>query len=158
MLPPDEWNQLYRYCYSLTKQPDQAFDLLHSAVEKYLANPALQTHNPKAYIRRIVHNHFIDQYRRQQLVQEEPLTDQTPLDLDTVTLDQIMIDRQELSIIWQSLTSEESELVYLWAAEGMTAQAISDALSVPRGTILSRIHRLRQKLTKLLRPEQDQEA
>lgn len=158
MFQRDEWNSLYRYCYSLTKQSDQAYDLLHGAVEKYLRNPAADPDKALAYLRRIARNLFIDQYRRQQLVREESIEDSAAIDMGTHNLEQIMINQQELELVWQSLSAEESELVFLWAVEGMTAQAISDELDVPRGTVLSRIHRLRKKLTTLLRSTAVKEA
>ena len=158
MLQPEDWNGLYRYCYSLTKQSDQAYDLLHTAVEKYLAMPARRAQDVKAYLRRIARNQYIDQYRRQQAFREEDIADHATLDLSTAPLEQILINQQELETIWKSLTDTESELVYLWAVEGMTAQAIADELSQPRGTVLSRIHRLRKKLTLLLQPVVEKEA
>ena len=40
----------------------------------------------------------------------------------------------------------ERELLFFWAVEGCTAQEIADRTDSPRGTVLSRIHRLRQKI------------
>ena len=39
----------------------------------------------------------------------------------------------------------EREILYYWAIEGMTAQEISRQIDTPRGTVLSRLYRLRKK-------------
>lgn len=39
----------------------------------------------------------------------------------------------------------ESEVLYYWAIEGMTTQEIADQIDVPRGTVLSRLYRIRKR-------------
>lgn len=158
MFRDEEWNKLYRYCFSLTKKNEMAYDLLHSAVEKYLSNPPLNVESKQAYIRRIARNHFIDLYRKDQRFPTENLNGEEPIDITTEPLEKTLINQQELQIIWRELNSEESELMFLWAAEGLTAQAIANELELPRGTVLSRIHRIRKKLHRILNPEAFKEA
>ena len=158
MFQNDEWNHLYRYCFSLTKQEDSAYDLLHNAVEKFLAKPPANVNCKKAYLRQIARNQFIDQYRFKKRYPEESLSDNEPINLTTEPLEKVMIDQQTLNIVWQELNHEESELMFLWSVEGLTAQAIADELEKPRGTVLSRIHRIRQKLNKALKQRSYKEA
>ena len=48
--------------------------------------------------------------------------------------------------MWSLLDPLEREILYYWAAEDMTAAQIASTLGTRRGTVLSRIHRLRSRL------------
>jgi RNA polymerase sigma-70 factor (ECF subfamily) len=48
------------------------------------------------------------------------------------------------------LAPDERELIYLAAVEGYTASELAQLTGSPRGTILSRLHRAKQKLRSLL--------
>ena len=74
------------------------------------------------------------------------LDEQALLDFDVRTLEQMVIDEQTLDQVWRLLDPLERELMYLWAVEGFTAQQIATELEQPRGSVLSRIHRIRKKL------------
>ena len=56
-----------------------------------------------------------------------------------------MVAQLDLEIIWKELNTVEREVLYYWAIEGMTAQEIADQIDVPRGTVLSRIYRIRKR-------------
>lgn len=150
MFKTDELNRLYRYCYSLTRQRDEAYDLLQTAIEKFLRQQPPTPEDLVRYMRQIIRYQYIDEYRRKRRFPMESLEDVDPVDFDTQTLDQLMMDQQSLEIAWTWLHAEERELLYLWAVENQTAQQIADELAQPRGTILSRIHRIRKKLLKVM--------
>ena len=57
-----------------------------------------------------------------------------------------MISRDQLEVIWSRLDGCEREILYYWAVEGMTAAQIASTTGSRRGTVLSRIHRLRARL------------
>jgi len=141
---------LYRYGYSLTLNEANAYDLLQDALERYLAQP--QRHSeldkPEFYVRRIMRNRFIDELRHNQRFPLESLDqmDEQIADLDLKQLETMVMEQQLLEQIWARINPLERELLHLWAVEGMTAVEISDQLETPRGTILSRIHRLRKKI------------
>ena len=68
-------DHLYRYCHVLCGNRDDAFDLLHDALEKFLHVPANEVAQPVAYIRRIARNRFFDQLRRKRVLDFEVLED-----------------------------------------------------------------------------------
>lgn len=156
MLNKQQLNKLYQYSYSLTNDPDNAYDLLQTGLEKYLSKSTHET-SPNitheiAYIRKIIRNQFIDDQRRLKCISFESIESdkhQDTLAMDTLSLDQIIIAQEEAQIVWDILSTSEREVIYLWAIEGYTAKQISDDTGVPRGTILSRIHRLKQKIIKV---------
>lgn len=144
---------LYRYGLSLTNEPARAYDLLHDALERYLgreqSGKAVET--PQYYVRRIMRNRFIDELRRQRRF---PLQSLEQLDDSTAaagfqSLDDLLITQQRTESIWAQLNPLERELLHLWAVEEFTAEEIARQTDTPRGTILSRIHRLRKKLAPL---------
>jgi len=140
-------NKLYRYAYTLCMNKDDAYDLLQYALEKYLC----KNHDDKygsamAYVRVIIRNRFIDEYRKQQKFPEDSFDDDNAIAIDVASLEQVVLAQVELEIVWEKLDIFEREILYYWAVEEMTAAEISTQINVPRGTILSRIYRLRKKI------------
>jgi RNA polymerase sigma-70 factor (ECF subfamily) len=149
MLNKQQLNKLYQYSYSLTTNSDDAYDLLQTGLEKYLRKNTNNITNEMAYIRQIIRNQFIDQQRRKKCITFESIEAdkyQTTLAIDTSSLEQIVIVEEQAKMVWELLSTSEREIIYLWAIEGYTAKQISDETRVPRGTILSRIHRLKHRI------------
>ena len=147
MLDQANLNTLYRYGLSLSHHEAIAYDLLQDALEYYLQQTQ-KIHKPMAYIRQTMRNRYIDQLRRQQCFQEEEWHDtlDNTVEIDFHNLEKIYIERELLDTLWGKLTVLEREMLHLWAVEEYTTQEISEILHTPRGTILSRLHRLRKKL------------
>ncbi len=146
-----ELQKLYRYGCVLCSGPDDAYDLLQYAIEKYLQKPDRQKNSDKqcssnlAYVRTIMRNRFIDEYRKSIHFPEERYDDNSPVAIDETSLEDIVIAEIDLEIIWKKINIFEREILYYWAIEGMTAQEIARQIDVPRGTVLSRLYRLRKK-------------
>jgi len=62
------------------------------------------------------------------------------------SLEENLIQQEEVEHLLRDLKSNERELLYLWAVEGYTAQEISDLQGGGRGTWLSKIYRIKLKL------------
>lgn len=153
-------NQLYCYCYSLTVHKEDAYDLLQTSLEKYLKHQNQKPDSPQttAYLRRIIRNQFIDNARRAKCVPFESLADENEAStIDIQPLDNLLINEERVDQIWKLLNTSEREIVFLWAIEGYTAKEISEEINVPRGTILSKIHRLRQKVQKAFTKKEQQQ-
>jgi RNA polymerase sigma-70 factor (ECF subfamily) len=58
----------------------------------------------------------------------------------------LLIQAEEVADLLARLHDVERELLYLWAVEEYTIDEISELTGAPRGTLLSRLHRLRGKL------------
>ncbi|MGS0675323.1 RNA polymerase sigma factor [Shewanella sp. 0m-4] len=135
---------LYRYCFCLTANSSQAEDLLQTAIERWLKCSAKPV-SLRAYLRAIIRNQFIDDCRRLKLVDFEPLDDNAPALLDETCLEEIEIQHDLIEYLFEQLNSAEREVLYLWALEGYSAAEIAEDLGQPRGTILSRLHRIKLK-------------
>ncbi|NOQ90562.1 MAG: sigma-70 family RNA polymerase sigma factor [Gammaproteobacteria bacterium] len=141
-----ELQKLHRYGCALSKNPDDAYDLLQYAIEKYLQKPNSKKHsNDIAYVQTIMRNRYIDEYRKSTRFTEESYDDNSPVAMDETSLEDICIAQLDLKIIWEKLDTLEREILYYWAVEGKTAQEISNQTDTPRGTVLSRLFRIRRK-------------
>jgi len=139
--------QLYRYGISLSRNETQAYDLLQDALESYLNRPPITDSASMAYIRSIMRNRYIDQYRHRNRFPEENLdVIEETLGIDTRLLEDIVVTSQQLDVIWQELNAGEREIMFLWAVEEMSANDISTELDMPRGSVLSKIYRLRNRI------------
>jgi len=146
MFDKEVLQQLYRYCYSLTCDEHEAYDLLQSAVEKFIKFNVVAS-QPVAYVKKIIYNRFIDDYRRQKIVQFESLEEAAlPADFDVQTLEELLVNENMAEHILESLEPDEREIMYCWAIEGFSTSEIAEKLEKPKGTILSKIYRMRKKL------------
>lgn len=149
MLCEADLNTLYQYAMALCHQREEAYDLLQSALEKYLIEVKCQRkaiENPMAFVRTLIRNRFIDQYRYQQRWDTEHFEESAPYDITPVGLEQICIDAQTLEIVWAKLSAQERDILYQWAVLGYSTDEVCERIGMPRGTFLSRIHRLRKRL------------
>ena len=147
VLDRENLQKLHRYAYSLTANEADAYDLLQSAIESSLNRPADSMNNTIAYIRIIMKNRFIDDYRHKQKFPLEDIDDHSPVSLDESSLEDVVIASHDLESLWPTLEPVDREVLFFWAVEGYSMREIADKLAISRGTLLSRIHRLRKRLT-----------
>ncbi len=150
-----ELQKLHRYGCALCKNPDHAYDLLQYAIEKYLQKPnPKKNSNDISYVQTIMRNRFIDEYRKSTRFPEESYDENTPMEMDEKSLEDIIVAQFDLDLIWEKLDTSEREILYYWAIEGMTAQEISNQINTPRGTVLSRLYRIRKRFGSETRSKQ----
>lgn len=131
----------YRYALSIARHHQDAEDLVQQAWLKLQRAYGRVEGTPVLF--RTIRNLFYDIKRRDKIVQFEPL-EKSPepgkAESNGVSLD--------MDIVLKNLRPEEREAIFLNVVEGFTATEISEQTGAPRGTILSHIHRARQKLAK----------
>lgn len=136
-------HRAYRYALALTGDPVAAEDLLQDAWSSVLEAGGPRT---APYLFRTVRNRWIDVRRRARIVTFESLDPERQAHERGLPTGE---GGQLLSALAQ-LREEEREALFLCAVEGWTAQEVSDRTGQPRGTILSLIHRGRNRLRELL--------
>jgi RNA polymerase sigma-70 factor (ECF subfamily) len=149
MFNETELNRLYRYAFSLTNAEASAYDLLQSAVEKYLklSVAKLSGDGRLRYLRTMIRNRFIDQYRKEQRHPHQEFESvEALISIDMPGPEKVLIESEQILDILAGLYASERELLHLWALEEYTAKEIAEQLDCPRGTVLSRIHRLKRKI------------
>lgn len=142
-------DSLYRYCFTLVADENEAYDLLQSSIEKYLKVDAGEIENKRAYMKRIIRNQYIDECRKRAKVTEEEFDESvTYVDINTNSLEKIVATQYQVEAVWRKLNASEREIMYFWAVEGYTTNELAEFLDMSRGTLLSKIHRLRKRLEK----------
>lgn len=149
MFDKEYLNSLYKYCFALMADEHKAYDLLQMSIEKFLKIDSDAIENKRAYMRKTIRNQFIDIMRKQAKFDEEEFDDTvTYVDMDISSLENLIADRFDVEAIWQKLTPSEREIMYFWAVEGYTTSELSEMIGISRGTLLSKIYRLRKRLEK----------
>ncbi len=142
-------NRLYRYALSLCGEADSAFDLVQQAVERYLHRKTCDIEAPHYYLMRSIRNAFYDQSRhyRLHLVVAEGLQRQQQLQSEEAPgPEDLVIRQQDVERLMAVLMPRERELLYLWAVEEYSVSQIAAMTAVPRGTLLSRLYRLKRRV------------
>lgn len=140
--------RLYRYAYALTGHEADAYDLLHTALERYLRARGPAPDSPLRFVRVMIRNAFVDELRRAGRAMMEPFDETVhPVDFDQRSLEESVVDSCELEWLWPRMTPLEREILYLWAVDGRSMSEVATELGLPRGTILSTVHRMRKRLS-----------
>jgi RNA polymerase sigma-70 factor (ECF subfamily) len=154
---------VYRVARRLARNEHEAEDLVQETYMKAwraFDTFDLREFGIKPWLLRILHNTFINRSTRESRAPKA--TDQQNLEQmyeDTHTaatlegppvLDYEHLDAEVKEAI-ESLQPEFRSVLLLWATMEHSYQEIADILKVPIGTVMSRLHRARQHLTKALR-------
>ena len=148
MFNKDDLQLLYRYAYSLTCDEHNGYDLLQAALEKFIKLD-VEVNHPLAYMKKIIYNRFIDDCRHQKLIPLERFEESDfPADFDVQTLEELLVNENMVEKIFQCLEPDEREILYCWAIEGFSTSEIAIKLEKPKGTVLSKIYRMRERIGK----------
>lgn len=104
--------------------------------------------NVRAWLYRILVNAFYGQGRKIRAAPAMvPLEDQSPAGANSGAL-----ERLEMNQALEALPEEHRTVLLLAVVEGFTCREVSEILSVPIGTVMSRLSRARQSLREKLAP------
>ena len=151
MFSEKDLNGYFRYCMALVRDEAESYDLLQDSLEKFLRKGSAAK-SSRAYFLRIIRNQFIDRYRESIRFEKMELSENI-VSTNEYDLERLMVNKGETELILKSLNSEDRELIYLWAVEGYTISELAEFLKRPRGTLLSKLHRLKIKLKEVLAEE-----
>tara|TARA_B100001964_G_scaffold228540_1_gene279807 strand:+ start:1362 stop:1814 length:453 start_codon:yes stop_codon:yes gene_type:complete len=136
----------YGYALSLTHTAADAEDLVHEAWLRLARRGDRHPDRPLLFT--TIRHLYIDTWRRQQKVSFEPFEEEThPA---TVPLEDEHLNHIDLQQGLAQLRPDEREAIYLQAVQGYTAAEAARLMDIPRGTVLSLIHRGKQRLRRIL--------
>lgn len=145
---------LYRVALSLTGQPADAEDLVQDTlIRAYRAVERFDGAHPRAWLLTILRNTHVNRNRRRRpvLLRDaetadvvmERLAPRSPASEDVV------ISREFEAVVSDALAGlpdKHRAVIALVDIDGLSYQEAAEALGVPRGTVMSRLHRARARI------------
>jgi RNA polymerase sigma-70 factor, ECF subfamily len=153
------FDQLYNFAHWLTKDRTEAEDLVQETYTKALrgfSSFQLET-NFRAWMYRILRNTFLTSrtgLKATMTVPLEPEEDSLSLPIEEETPEAMLIERSNWQLIQnaiEELPLHYREVLLLCDLEEMSYREISETLSIPLGTVMSRLSRARNALAELVR-------
>lgn len=157
--------QAYVFALQLIGNPDDALDVAQDAMVRFFRSLGRfdPTRPVRPWLLRIVHNLVRDRARRNRIRRTEslePAADDAlrfdPRD-DSPDPEALTVRRDLQRLVWdclQELSPRYREVLVLRDYQDLTYAEIASTLKIPRGTVMSRLHRARRLLHDLVHQRQ----
>ena len=144
--------RLRRYARALTRSADRADDLVQETLLRAISKSHLwQTGTDiRAWLFTIMHNHYVNMVRRAMRDEATIEIEQMSSSLVAITDPTASSQLRELEQSLARLPGEQREVILLVGLEGMSYETAAKVLSVPVGTVRSRLSRGRDALRRLM--------
>ncbi len=159
---------VYKVCMQLTRNPEEAQDLLQDVYVRALRPSAVErfedrskdgsggTGGMRSWLFTIAHHTFYSKIKRAKMAPTavgeffdqasgEGPPDEPPPAWDLASLDWEQVDGRLKKAI-EDLRPEFRQVLLMWGVEGLKYRQIGEILEVPIGTVMSRLHRARKIL------------
>ena len=160
-LAMEHLDMLYRIARRLTRDTASAEDLVQETFLRALRSRdsfELKEYGIRPWLLRIMHNLHVTRFKREKrqptAIDEEHLQaigDPASMNRDPLPVNQYDGMDQQLVRAMESLPEEYQTVMLLWAIDELSYKEIAEAVNVPIGTVMSRLHRARHKLSEQLR-------
>jgi RNA polymerase sigma-70 factor, ECF subfamily len=144
--------KLRRYARALLGDPVRADDLVQEALLRALSRSHLWQPGTdiRAWMFTILHNvHVNNQRQRRHRDDHQELSDDRP-EMATPATQERILEMRDLARGLQLLPGPQREVVLLVGIEGMNYKQVAAVLDIPIGTVMSRLHRGREALRRLM--------
>jgi RNA polymerase sigma-70 factor, ECF subfamily len=150
-------DQLYSGALHLARNRQEAEDLLQETMLRaYVGFRSFRLDsNVKAWLYRILHNTWINAYRKRQRrpveVSMEPVSDRPSPRLRSAEVEALEgLPDEDIQAALLSQPDEFRLVVYFAGVENLSCAEIADIMGTPKGTVMSRLHRARTRLRESL--------
>lgn len=143
--------RLRRYARALTGDRYAADDLVQDTVERALNKLALWRPGSRldSWLMTVMHNVFVNQTHRAATRRETSLDD-APAETAARATQADGLEVRDVQSALQQLSPEQREVLLLVALEEYSYDEAAQVLGIPRGTVMSRLSRARDRLHQLL--------
>lgn len=149
----ERWSpNLRRYARALTRNAEQADDLVQDCLERALSRRSLwnEDGNTRAWLFTIMHNiHANDTRRRDSRPVSVPIDDRDG-HYSRPASQHSRIVGMELVAALDELPADQRQAILLVALEGMSYGEVAETVGVAQGTVMSRLSRGRERLRRLM--------
>lgn len=150
--------KLRRFAFGLTTNLDDADDLVQSACLRALSRKEQWEQGTRldSWLYRIIQNLFIDEVRRRKIRGDTLSPEFIGAIPDPNAHRRIEIGERltEVARVLSQLPEDQREVLMLITVSGLSYQEAADNLSVPVGTVMSRLSRARRRIHELLRSDE----
>jgi RNA polymerase sigma-70 factor (ECF subfamily) len=145
---------MYRVALSLTGQPADAEDLVQDTlIRAYRALDGFDGRHPRAWLLTILRHTHLNRVRvrRPDLLRDGDSIERT-LEItgpSAVSAEDLVVSETFEAVVSEALAAlpdKHRAVVTLVDIEGLSYQEAADALGIPRGTVMSRLHRARARI------------
>lgn len=142
---------LRRYAYALVRDHDRADDLVQDALERALSRWSQRQANGdlRAWLFTILRNLHLSAHRQGQRRGPHLALDETTSP-GIAAAQEAGLEMQDVLAALDQLPEEQKSLLLLVGVEDFSYDAAAHILGVPRGTVMSRLSRGRQRLRAIL--------
>lgn len=145
--------RLRRYARALVRDPDAADNLVQDTLERAANKLHLSDSGSdiRAWLFSVLHNVFISQSGKYR-----PAVEFDPQQLPEAVGEATRSERLEIAEVenaLQAISAEQREVLLLVALEQMTYEEVAKTLSIPIGTVMSRLSGAREHLRRLMTGE-----
>ncbi len=144
--------RLRRYARALMSDPVRADDLVQDTLVRALSRSHLWQPGTdiRAWMFTILHNiHVNHQRQRYVRAEHQELVDDQP-EMATPASQEHNLEVRDLARALQQLPDPQRQVVLLVGLEGMNYKKVAAVLEIPVGTVMSRLHRGRETLRRLM--------
>ena len=142
---------LYRYALALTRNDEEAHDLVQECCTAALDNECRYSPgtNLRAWLFTIMHNKHVSRLRNERRI-GDPLPVEAAERLLHPSNQMSRLEFRDLVAALDRLDEEFREVLILVSVEGLSYREVSEVLDVPVGTVTSRLSRARSMLRHLM--------
>lgn len=155
-----ESDNLRKFALRLTRNVSDADDLLQATLLRALEKREMfeTDSNLFKWTSKIMFNLFVSEYRRKSRFETQYTPDPYIESLSVQPSQEASVDLKTVQRAMDQLTDDRKEILILICVKGLRYEEAAKVLSIPVGTVRSRLSRAREDLQKLLGSHEEQES